>query len=201
MSFAPVPMVLPAIAASESNEAQADLRAIPVWLTLQRCRGLGWLHAGQGGCLGIADSGWSAAVFSRVAVVPANEASSQDAACDTIVSNNDEARNRADRAHAPSERPPAASSDPALRILDDVSPVEVEAPADKTEEDDYGDSGCLYAALVSPSMSMRAEEAQANSVHGDFVVMHHLQDEQPRDENDVEELHLCFGEVLTRSRP
>lgn len=201
MFLTPLAMVLPANAAAESSEAQGDLRTIPVWLTLQRCRGLGWLHAGQGGCLGVAGPGGNAAVFSRVTLVPANRTSSQDAAGGTIVTNNGEATNYADLCHAPSGRPPAASGDPALRILDEVSPVEVEAPTDETEEDGYGDSGSLYAALISPSMPTRVEGAQANSVQGDFVVMHHVRDEQPRDEDDLEELHLCFGELLWHSEP
>lgn len=185
----------------DGNEAQPDVTKVPVWLTLQRCRGLGWLHAGHGGCLGLGDSGRGAAVFSRVVLVPPEDVHEHSAAATAVGSGGGVGVSARTSSVAVARRR-GAGSNIALRVLDNVAPVEVEAAAgEAAEEGGYGDSGDLFAALLSPSVPTESEAADAKIVQGDFVVMHRVQEEPPPGEEDVEELHLCFGRDQLRHRP
>lgn len=186
----------PGRAADGSNNHEADLTKIPLWLTLQRCRGVGWLYAGRGGCLGLGDSGRGAAVFSRVVLVPAEE----DAPYlgDATGANDSSSRDKglAQGAHPVTPTRQGSRTDAALRVLDSVAPVEVEAAAgEAAEEDGYGNAGGLFAAILSPSVPTEAEASKAKDVQGDFVVMHHIHEEALPGDEGVEELHLCFGEM------
>ncbi|KAL8271995.1 hypothetical protein Esti_004119 [Eimeria stiedai] len=183
------------------EKQQAEAPDIPLWLTLQRCRGVGWLHATRGGCLGLGDSGRGAAVFSRVILVPPQDAGDSSAASDATLAGS-QSSSFTDNASSAFARKRSALADATLRALDKVAAVEVEAGAEEAAfEGGYGDGGGLFAALLSPSVPSKEEGKAATSVQGEFLVMHHMQDEVPQSEDAVEELHLCFGELLWHPTP
>lgn len=185
----------------DGSEAQTDVTKVPVWLTLQRCRGLGWLHAGRGGCLGLGDSGRGAAVFSRVVLVPPED-DREHTAGPTAVGSDGGVGVGTHASSISGSRRRGAGGNTALRVLESVAPVEVEAAAgEAAEEGGYGDAGELFAALLSPSVPTESEAAETKSVQGDFVVMHSVQEEPPPGDEDIEELHLCFGELLWHPTP
>lgn len=187
------------MASEEANGGSSDLTKIPVWLTLQRCRGVGWLHAGHGGCLGLGDSGLGAAVFSSVVLVPAE---GDPPVAGAVVGNGRSNRSTTDSVHKTFSVGRNAYADAALRVLDSVAPVEVEAtPGEAAEEGGYGEAGDLFAALLSPSVPTEREAKEAKTIQGDFLVMHHVLDKPSRDEEDMEEVHLCFGELLWHPMP
>lgn len=193
-------MMAPGKAADGSNDPQADLKKIPLWLTLQRCRGVGWLYSGHGGCLGLGDSGRGAAVFSRVVLVPAEEVvPSPD---DATVVDGSSSSNLTQGAYPVTPKRPSSRTDATLRVLDSIAPVEVEAAAGEAAEGGgYGDAGGLFAAILSPSVPTETEANEAKDVQGDFLVMHRVHEETPPGDEGVEELHLCFGELLWHPVP
>ncbi|KAL8455839.1 hypothetical protein Emag_000413 [Eimeria magna] len=186
------------------DKQQAEPPDIPLWLTLQRCRGIGWLHATRGGCLGLGDSGRGAAVFSRVVLVPPEDTDESSAASNATPPGiqGTATASPTDNASSAFARKRSALADATLRALDNVAAVEVEAGADEAAlEGGYGDGGGLFAALLSPSVPSKEDGNAATSVQGEFLVMHHMQDEVPQSEDAVEELHLCFGELLWHPTP
>ncbi|KAL8439830.1 hypothetical protein Efla_004356 [Eimeria flavescens] len=187
-------------AAGADRQPSAPLE-IPLWLTLQRCRGVGWLHAARGGCLGLGDWGRGAAVFSRVVLVPpVDEPAAASSA--HLHAGGSGGHSGAGSTHFSDAKKLRAPGDLSLGALDKVAAVEVEVAADEAEaEGGYGDRGGLYAALISSSVPAKEEAETATSVHGEFVIMHHIQDEQPPSDDGVDDLHLCVGELLWHPMP
>ncbi|KAL8436683.1 hypothetical protein ACSSS7_001508 [Eimeria intestinalis] len=186
------------------EKQQAGAAELPVWLTLQRCRGVGWLHASRGGCLGLADSGRGAAVFSRVVLVPPEDAvdsvTSSAAVPSGTKGSTPASSPESYAASPPFARKRSAVADATLHALDKVAAVEVEAGAEEAAlEGGYGDGGGLFAALLSPSVPSQEKRNNDANVEGEFLVMHHVPEETPQSEDAVEELHLCFGEGPPRS--
>ncbi|KAL8449865.1 hypothetical protein Emed_002828 [Eimeria media] len=189
----------------DREKQQTEAPDIPLWLTLQRCRGIGWLHASRGGCLGLGDSGRGAAVFSRVVLVPPEDTDDSATTTDATapgMHGSAATTTFTDNASSAFARKRSALADATLHALDNVAAVEVEAGAEEAAlEGGYGDGGGLFAALLSPSVPNKEERNAATSVQGEFLVMHHMQDETPQNEDAVEELHLCFGELLWHPTP
>lgn len=174
---------------------QADRSEIPVWLELQRCRGIGWLRANRGVCLGLGDSGRGAALFSRVVLVPADDDSNTADVGAAAGGNSSNIHGNVERASSMSAMKRRENIHVALRVLDQVPGVEVEAEAwEADERGGYGESDGLFAAIIAPSVPTEDEAHETSKIEGEFVVMHRVEESLPQDEG-VEELHLCFGET------
>ncbi|OEH77069.1 hypothetical protein cyc_02502 [Cyclospora cayetanensis] len=160
--------------------AESSVARVPLWLPVQRCRGVGWLYGQRGGCLGLTDSGRAAAVFSPVQLVQQEgEAYSADSVLPAASS-----AGTADAARA-------SYRDPLLSILDNVAPVEVEVAPDGGGEVDLDKgSEAMYAALLLPSLP--AETEALKDIKGDFLVMQHTPSEEDDTEENLEEMQLCF---------
>ncbi|CDJ59468.1 hypothetical protein, conserved [Eimeria maxima] len=185
-----------------------DLKEIPVWLPLQRCRGLGWMHGSHWGCIGIIDSGLDAAIFSRVQLVGGEEGDSLSAAAAPVVA---PAPAAAAAAEAGGRGGREAEGDAVLRVLDNVTPVEMEAAPGEAAEVDMGGAAAagaagggggaaadMFAALLLPSSPFIKKDAKI--VEGDFTVLHKVKD-YAAETDEIGELQVCCGEMLWHPRP
>ncbi|XP_026191902.1 uncharacterized protein LOC34619345 [Cyclospora cayetanensis] len=189
--------------------AESSVARVPLWLPVQRCRGVGWLYGQRGGCLGLTDSGRAAAVFSPVQLVQqegeaysadsvlpaASSAGTADAGTGGGALGSSSSSGSAGAAAAGMSRARASYRDPLLSILDNVAPVEVEVAPDGGGEVDLDKgSEAMYAALLLPSLP--AETEALKDIKGDFLVMQHTPSEEDDTEENLEEMQLCFGELL-----